>query len=104
VNTNLASAARIGARHSGADPALLDSDELAAIAEEVIADVLALDEATLRDMMRRALMSSRHPTWFEGDPRGLEWRDSLVDRVAIHLKGRPPIDSLPKLRLVGEAP
>jgi hypothetical protein len=65
---SLAAAARIGARRSGADLGQLHAEQLCAIAEDVIAAVLALDETALRGMMRAALMSSHSPDWFHGEP------------------------------------
>ena len=89
-------AARIGARYRGADVA--HADEIAAIAESVVATVRDLSEEKLRDLIRNDLLRGRHPSWYEGDISEDGWRKFFFDTIASFWKWGH--DFKPRLRVL----
>jgi hypothetical protein len=96
--TSFRSGARLGASLSKTSIHPVDEQAIAAVAEEVLAQVLGTREETLRAVIRNAIASPHHETWFQDvlepfeDRSGRQtttadtWRDSLLSAVVEYLK------------------
>lgn len=73
---SLLAAARLGARRNGADPS--SAAEIALIAEDLCAE---LTPARIREAFRENLLSTKHPSHFEGEIDVKWWRTALLSEL-----------------------
>lgn len=92
------SGARLGAALSQANIHPVDEQAIAAVAEEVLAQIQGTPEETLRTLIRNAIAQPRHPEWFTDirepyvnrwghtETTADQWRESLLSDVVEYWK------------------